>query len=351
MIKNYLLFTLFFVFATESTARLLDVAEPIFFHALKEKQFSEIQLYTDIGIKGIKYGKWKKIQLNKYGFYDSDDYLIDQKTHKIRILCLGDSITFGTLTAPYNWPNYLEQMLIDRKYDAEVINASMPGNTFTQLVNLFEAEYVKFKPDIIIIYKGFRSYMAKPGINYPVRYNKLEKLLRYSAFVRHYLETTPKDPYARLKKERNQRGIRETIKQIPTMALDDYAGDLNRLARICRENSTNLIVSPFVTFATKNNLEANLGHVYSTLYYYPALSVEAYLDGIDKFNELTRKIAGQENLAYVDVSDGLEHTKDYFIDNYHLTPNGSKFFATKYFNAVSDLIELRKGEMALKGNT
>lgn len=48
--------------------------------------------------------------------------------------------------------------------------------------------------------------------------------------------------------------------------------------------------------------------------------MKAYLDGIDKFNELTGKIAQQEKLVYVDVSDGLEHTKDYFIDNYYLTP-------------------------------
>ena len=72
-------------------------------------------------------------------------------------MCLGDSVTFGTFTPPYNWPNFLEEIIRSKGIDVEVINASTPGNTYTQLVERFEEEYIEFKPDILLIYKDFRS--------------------------------------------------------------------------------------------------------------------------------------------------------------------------------------------------
>ena len=251
MIKNIAIFLLFFCVSVEGMARFLDVAEPSLLHAKNSKHFSSIQRITTIGIKGVEYGKWKNIQLNKYGFYDSDDYKMDQREHALRILCLGDSITFGTLTPPYNWPNSLEQMLLSNKYDAEVINASMPGNTFTQLVNLFENEYVKFHPDILIIYKGFRSYMDKPGFEYPIISSVFEKILSQSAFMKQLLEKAPQDSYQRLKQERKKRGINKPIDEIPQSGFQNYYDDLVRLVVICRENNIVLIVSPFVTLANK----------------------------------------------------------------------------------------------------
>lgn len=337
MLKNIIIFLLFFCIAVEGTSRFLFIAEPYLLHTFKSRTFSAIQKVTDTGIKGVKYGKWKEIQLNKYGFYDSDDYRMERKTHAVRILCLGDSITFGTLSPSYNWPNFLEQMLINENYDAEVINAAMPGNTFTQLVNLFETEYVKFKPDILIIYKGFRSYMDKSGFEYPIQSSMFERIFSFSTFMKHIFEKIPQDSYQRLQKERKRRGIKNLINKIPESGFDEYAKDLQRLARICRKNSIVLVVSPFVTLANNNNLDLFLDHVYGTLFYYPAISVESYIDGIEKFNEITREVAKQEQLVYVNVSNGLIHNLDFFIDNYHLTPKGSELFAENYFYILSHL--------------
>ena len=86
-------------------------------------------------------------------------------------------------------------------------------------------------------------------------------------------------------------------------------------------------------------MDVFLDHVYGTLYYYPAVSVKAYMDGIEKFNEITSDVARQENLVYANVSKGIDYNKSIFIDNYHLTPKGSEIFAENYFNVISGLIK------------
>jgi hypothetical protein len=313
--------------------------------------FSSIQVFEPKGIHGLKYGQWNEIRLNKYGFYDSDDYTYKKKTGTVRIMCLGDSITFGTLTPPYNWPNYLEQLFKERQVDVEVINASMPGNTFTQLVNLFETEYVKFHPDILIIYKGFRSYMEKPGFKYPVQQGPLIKILRHSFFFSQQYDKAPKDPYTRLKKERKKRNLVQLVDTLPASAFERYRSDLLRLHTICRSNHILLVVSPFMLLGDAQHYTEFLDSVYGALYYYPALSIEAYVHGTVQFNRMTKEFADRSGMQYVDISIGIEHNPQFFLDNVHLTPKGSLTVAKNYFRALLPVVERQITQAKLDAST
>ncbi len=73
-------------------------------------------------------------------------------------MCLGDSITYNTLgRGDPTWPDLLEEMLRRERIDVEVINASMPDNNIQNLIDRFEREYISFRPDFLILYKGYRS--------------------------------------------------------------------------------------------------------------------------------------------------------------------------------------------------
>ncbi len=69
----------------------------------------------------------------------------------IRIICIGDSCTFGA-GIPYEdtYPNKLELLLKDLKLDAEVINAGVPNYSSLQGLRFFERDLLKLKPDIVI---------------------------------------------------------------------------------------------------------------------------------------------------------------------------------------------------------
>ncbi len=301
--------------------------------------FTAIQVKDELGVRGLPYGKWGKISLNRYGFNDPDNYTKEEKHPPLRIMCLGDSITFGTYTAPYNWPYFLGQILASREIDAEVINASMPGNTYPQIVDRFEAEYLDFHPDIVIVYKGFRYYMAREPALPPSGKSIWERLGRKSVFIRRVLDHQPRDPYRRLLKERRSKGITSLVKEVTEEQLARYREDLLRLIRLCRSREITLILAPFPTLVDESNRDRYIDLVYDAVFFYPSISADAYIRGIPRFNEITRQVAEQNDVIYVDIRQGLERTKEYFQDRAHLTVEGSRRVAENYAEALIEYIE------------
>jgi len=78
---------------------------------------------------------------------------IEDKQDEIRIICLGDSTTYGLMIDYYKtWPYLLEESL-KRKYPSKninVLNAGIPGASSRQLKRIFQFHLAKFKPDIVI---------------------------------------------------------------------------------------------------------------------------------------------------------------------------------------------------------
>jgi len=329
-LKKLLLYLVSFCLSLELIARIDEAITKW----RSSPSFETIQIKDEFGFRGVPYGRWGDIVLNKYGFNDSDDYTKEEKKRALRIICLGDSITFGTLTAPYNWVFFLKKLFAEKGVDAEVINASMPGNTFPQLVDRLEAEHIEFNPDILLIYKGFRYYMASEKDIYIPEKSFWEKGARKSTFIRKILDHQPRDPHRRLLKERKRRGIRDLIEEVTEEQLDRYRHDLMRLIRFCRDRRITVVLASFPFLVNEDNREKYIDFIYSALYFYPTISAEAYIKGIPQFNEVTREVASREKVMYVDISKGLDRTGDYFLDRSHLTPKGSKRVAKNYAEAL-----------------
>lgn len=335
-LKKILIYILFFSLSAEGMT---------YIDALRDKQtndsFSKITQKDDLGNKGIPYGEWDKIKLNKYGFNDSDNYSKDKKS-KIRILCLGDSITFGTFTPPHNWTNYLEEALKSDGLDAEVINASFPGNNYSQIIKRFENEYLDFSPDIVIIYKDFRHYMAPPITEKQDFRDLYESILKKSRLFKKILEKEDKDPKKRLLNKRRKLNIKITKKTIREEGLLEYEKDLAHLIYLCKSNNITLVLSYFPNLVTEQNKETYITEVYRTLYFYPTIDENVYIKSLKRYNELTKAIAYQENMPYIDISDNLGNTKEYFVDDYHLTVKGAKLVALSYAKFLERIIRSRQ---------
>lgn len=300
----------------------------------KRDSFLLIQVRDKNGFKGKPYAKWRGIRLNKYGFNDADDYYLNKKTHRLRVMCLGDSATFDISNYPDNWPNLLGKLLKSKGIDAEVINAAMPGNTYPDLIRLFENEYIKFKPDILIIYKEFRSYMALPA----PRISIYKRALRKSLFIEKFLYRAPKDDYTKLLNRRKSRDIENNETGISKDGLFRYKNDLEHLAQICKNNNIKLVLAPVLTLVNKSNLEKYKKHVYRTLYYYPTIDENAFIDGMHKFNNITYEVAQKEDILYIDISKGIELNEEFFLDNFHLAIKGIRKVAQNYCEGLSEYI-------------
>lgn len=70
--------------------------------------------------------------------------------HKLRIVCLGDSITYGFPWGPQaSWVTMLDEVL-----DGEVINQGINGNTTSNMLARFERAVLKYNPSHVIIMGG-----------------------------------------------------------------------------------------------------------------------------------------------------------------------------------------------------
>lgn len=91
------------------------------------------------------------IQVNEDGIVGED--VPPKEPGELRVLCMGDSITFGTSFEGLTFPHYLEQALArwspDRKW--RVINAGIPGYTTWQGLALLDELAPRYNPDLLVV--------------------------------------------------------------------------------------------------------------------------------------------------------------------------------------------------------
>lgn len=92
-----------------------------------------------------------------YAYRTSGTRAVSHDISVTRILCVGDSFTFG-MGAPkgLSYPEQLEKMLRERRADRKfkVYNVGMPGNTSVKLLNRLEGQLDKYRPDFLIVLVG-----------------------------------------------------------------------------------------------------------------------------------------------------------------------------------------------------
>lgn len=82
-------------------------------------------------------------------------------------------------------------------------------------------------------------------------------------------------------------------------------------------------------------------YIYEALYFYPSLSVDAYVNGKDLFNQVSRDIACTAGIDYVDIGSGIKASRDYYVDDYYFTKIGSEIVGKNFAVALTEIIEKR----------
>lgn len=80
---------------------------------------------------------------------------------KIKIVCLGDSTTYGF---PYGPLDSWVKMLSDEIF-GEVINKGISGNTTTNMLDRFDRAVLAYKPDFVIITGGINDVVGEESLD------------------------------------------------------------------------------------------------------------------------------------------------------------------------------------------
>lgn len=111
------------------------------------------------------------IWINEAGFHQQDSVPVARTPGRLRVICLGESTTFGNDVAG-NYPAHLRRILSLQGTPAEVINAGVPGWVSDQVALRAEHQLAAYEPDVVILYVGwndFQSYnphLPEPAVSY-----------------------------------------------------------------------------------------------------------------------------------------------------------------------------------------
>lgn len=136
----------------EISARLLGYAPPKTVADYQESKFVfHPRLLWELkpGWKGYE-GKGE-VKINSLGFRE-DEIPSTKPAGEMRILCLGDSVTFGYwVNQNEPWPKVLETMYREHGVQATVINAGVPGYSTFQSLEQWRLKGKALNPDIVIL--------------------------------------------------------------------------------------------------------------------------------------------------------------------------------------------------------
>jgi lysophospholipase L1-like esterase len=143
------------------------------------------------------------------------DFTVPKPPGEFRVICVGDSTTFGWRNDPnQTYPAYLQSILRRRlKTDRiKVINAGVPGFNSAFALEYLALRLINLKPDLVIIKVGYNDVFAflerKPLVDYThvfprpfesdIKDKKFWRLARYVyvlRFIGHLLLDTPVQQY------------------------------------------------------------------------------------------------------------------------------------------------------------
>ncbi len=185
-----------------------------------------------------------------------------KNTSALRILCLGDSCTFGAgISYEETYPYKLETLLKEHKrINAEVINAGVPNYSSFQGLRFFKRDLIKLKPDIVIAEFG----IIDQGYCYFYSDSEQRKTGRFYEFCRGSLNKLKAIQFIYKGIISRTKGI--DIKNYPmlkprVLAREFYL-NLRELAAISDEKGIRIIFLKPVLFDFKKGIVGSIGKEY-----------------------------------------------------------------------------------------
>lgn len=261
------------------------------------------------------------IKINCRGFRDKE-YKIRKGKNIFRILCLGDSSTFGhNVPLPKTYHALLEDKLNEEskseKKKFEVINAGVPGYTSAQGLNFYKYKGFTYNPNIVLFYFGLNDSIKRfylddkrimqnklPFVIKLMLNNYLIRLSSYRLF-RKFVATTL-DTVRKGKKE-----------NIPRVSLDDFKNNIIELNQLCKKRHSLLVlISP--PFCKEKGLNWERGE-----------SVILYRKNLED-------LAMQQKIPLIQIREMTEKSDSatglFFIDPVHPNILGHKIIMQKIYN-------------------
>jgi len=273
------------------------------------------------------------IKTNSLGLRDIE---INMDENKKRIICLGDSITFGWGVDQFlTYPVHLEWMLNSMNNGQfEVINAGVPGYTSRQGLVFFTKKLLKLKPAYVIISFGANDSTSAPvSDKQSIRYKSISATL-HNLFSFSRIYTLMRGSMLPLKKtlhRYNEPG--RNIDVVNRVSPDDYYKNILEIVEVAQKNGCKpilLVTTEEDEYSSKMFMVASEKRILLVKGYLSILAHKREIMTDKRFINLRKtyiNLLGEPNL--------MAHP-DYFlfVDPVHPSAIGHKIMAEKIFEKL-----------------
>jgi lysophospholipase L1-like esterase len=321
------------------------------------------------------------ISTNSHGYRDSE-IPVKKPPQTIRILVLGDSISFGYGVAANNvYSEYLENLLNSRtsKYHFDVINTAASGNSaLHQYYDLQRG--LKFSPDLIIqqftlndVTEPFKQSKRLGGYGHIWDYHRVDDvpyydhlLQQYSSFYLFFKDMIQRATYLTttkrgLKEKAQQREIfkaKNLIKQknhpLIEKAWDEYFAWMRKINSIAKKSKIPIILLA-TPYEFQFSMNPSMAYPQEKLRIFSEKNKIIYIDLLvhlqkEFIDEETKKYDLSKNSLFSDIATTAKNQDKYVLENFlgryffdydHFTPMGHKLAARTIYPRIKDILRLK----------
>jgi hypothetical protein len=318
--------------------------------------------------------------INAHGFR-GDPIEISKPKNTYRIFTLGGSTTFsGRLDYKDSYPAKLQNKLQQRYPDIkiEVQNPAYHWYTTAHSVTNYVFRVRKFQPDLIVVFHGINdlfngfsppwysvedykddySHYLGPTVNVGRarsyrRYPLFSKFLLFDtlqqAVALSYTRFTPEKEMdlsnlSSLSPQEVWRNL-EAVESILTpveisdfKSINSFQSNLDLLIKLVKMDNHSIIASSQPSLYHKSLSEEERKSLYYAVYHaaekghYPDL--ESMIRGMEMFNSESYNVARKNDIPYVDLAHYVPKSGKYFIDDVHMTREGTEIVAQLLYDYI-----------------
>ena len=290
----------------------------------------------------IPNGHFGPININSFGFR-SPELPVEKPAGRLRLAFLGGSTTYcaevssDQMTWPYMVVAAIKQHFPD--LDIDFINGGVPGYTTETLKPYLEKRVARFHPDVIIIYEAtndlsWNSFVLaqEQGVKIHTTDQSMGWLARHSLLV--YLV----EKNLSILEQQHPLGGKEARRKIvvdQARLAAMYRSDLAALVEASKKVA-DLVVT--VTFAPRlrasQSPEELRAAAITSLYYMPYMTPAAVLEGFQRYNDVIRSVAAEEDTLLVGGEDSIPADAEHYKDSVHFTDAGSILMARRVTDSL-----------------
>jgi lysophospholipase L1-like esterase len=268
------------------------------------------------------------------GFIANGDHMrnpdvpVERGPNDFRVLCLGDSITFGWgVRYEEAYPTLLAGLLREALPDREihVLNASCSGYTAYQGTEMLRRRGLKYRPDVVTIWFGWNDNGLWDGMTDAehARLFARERRLTASATYRVLSYALRRGQHEGVRREREETQALQRRVPVP-----DYEARLEEMVGLARANQ----VSPGHSTRVVLIQGCKVRHIRTARERGGAVR-------LNRYHRATAAVADRLNVPLLSICDALYRAgvgDEVFLDKGHLDPKGLAIVADALFALLAE---------------